>query len=76
MKTFKSKNDIGVALRKATKKPVEIQCVQIHEEFEIHTLEGVMKGKPGDWIIVGVEGEIYACDYRIFQKTYDLHSQG
>jgi len=35
------------------------------------TLEGVMKAKRGDYIIKGVEGEIYPCDERIFHKTYE-----
>ncbi len=72
MKSYKSKEDLNMPLVNAVKKPVMIQCKQIHEEFEIHTMEGVMKGKAGDWVIVGVEGEIYACDDAIFRKTYDL----
>ena len=37
----------------------------------IDTLEGVMTGSPGDYIIQGVEGEIYPCKPDIFHKTYD-----
>ena len=37
----------------------------------IHTLEGVMTASPGDWIIKGVQGEIYPCKPDIFQATYD-----
>ena len=37
----------------------------------IDTLEGVMAAKKGDYIIKGVEGEIYPCDKRIFHKTYE-----
>ena len=37
----------------------------------IRTLEGVMKGQPGDWIIQGVEGEIYPCKPDIFAATYE-----
>lgn len=40
------------------------------------TKEGVMRGKAGDWLIRGVEGELYLCDGAIFAKTYietDMH---
>ena len=37
----------------------------------IDTLEGVMGAKRGDYIIKGVEGEIYPCAERIFHKTYE-----
>ena len=39
---------------------------------EIHTLEGDMVANIGDWIIKGVNGEIYPCKDDIFRKTYDI----
>lgn len=39
---------------------------------EIQTLEGTMTGKGGDYIIKGVQGEIYPCKPDIFEQTYDL----
>lgn len=74
MKVFKSKDDIAQPLKKAVKKPIPVQCCQIQEDFQIHTLEGVLKGKKGDWLMVGIEGEIYACDNEIFIKTYEIIS--
>ena len=45
----------------------------INEAYcEIKTLEGVMRGNGGDYIIKGVEGEIYPCKPDVFEKTYDL----
>ena len=38
---------------------------------EIHTLEGVMRGDVGDYIIKGVQGEFYPCKPDIFAATYD-----
>ena len=38
---------------------------------EIKTLEGVMTISEGDYIIKGVQGEIYPIKEDIFQKTYD-----
>lgn len=37
----------------------------------IDTLEGVMLCKVGDWIIQGVNGELYPCKNDIFEKTYE-----
>lgn len=42
---------------------------------EIKTLEGIMVVKTGDYIIRGVEGEIYPCKPDIFEKTYEVASQ-
>lgn len=37
----------------------------------IPTLEGVMRAQRGDWIIRGVNGEIYPCKPDIFEATYE-----
>lgn len=39
---------------------------------EIETLEGVMRGNNGDWIIQGVKGELYPCKSDIFEATYEV----
>lgn len=56
---------------KYRKKPVEIEAVQIKNKMTVETLEGVMTGNPGDWLITGVNGEQYFCKDEIFQKTYE-----
>ncbi len=38
---------------------------------EIYTLEGVMLANNLDWIIKGINGEIYPCKPDIFEKTYE-----
>lgn len=38
---------------------------------EIKTLEGVIRGNHGDYIIQGVKGEIYPCKPDIFVATYE-----
>ena len=38
--------------------------------LRIPTLEGVMVANTGDFIIKGVEGELYPCKPDIFHKTY------
>lgn len=39
--------------------------------IRIETLEGTMRGEPGDWIIKGVQGEFYPCKPAIFEETYE-----
>ncbi|MBT8253359.1 MAG: hypothetical protein HKN00_06570 [Flavobacteriaceae bacterium] len=58
--------------KEAVKKPVKIKCIQMQEAFTVETLEGTMNGKAGDWLMVGVSGELYPCDHEIFLKSYDL----
>ena len=41
------------------------------KEVRIKTLEGMMIGNIGDWIIKGVNGEFYPCKPDIFEKTYE-----
>lgn len=38
---------------------------------DIPTLEGVMRASEGDWIIRGVQGELYPCKPSIFEATYE-----
>lgn len=37
---------------------------------DIHTLEGSMQAREGDYIIKGIKGEFYPCRADIFQATY------
>lgn len=43
---------------------------------EIKTLEGTMVANTGDYIIRGVNGEIYPCKADIFHKTYEVAEDG
>jgi hypothetical protein len=72
MMKFKKGKVPELDYKKALKKPIPISCIQIDEVFEVETLEGVMKGKPGDWLMIGVNGEMYPCAKEIFKKTYDI----
>ena len=42
-------------------------------ELYIKTLEGDHHASVGDYIIKGVNGELYPCKPDIFEKTYDIH---
>lgn len=47
------------------------QIVAHETHCEIHTLEGIMRGEVGDYIIQGIKGEIYPCKPNIFELTYE-----
>lgn len=38
----------------------------------IETLEGIMRGEVGDYIILGIANEIYPCKSDIFEASYEL----
>jgi hypothetical protein len=41
------------------------------KSLKIKTLEGTLTANIGDWIIVGVKGELYPCRDDIFKQTYE-----
>ena len=41
-------------------------------DLMIPTLEGLMRASVGDYVIRGVQGELYPCKPDIFEQTYDL----
>lgn len=43
--------------------------------IQIKTLEGTMEASYGDYIIKGINGEIYPCKPDIFEKTYEKPKQ-
>lgn len=60
-------------MRGCMKRPIVVHAKQISEEFRVESLEGNYKqGKPGDYIMMGVDGELYICDKDIFEKSYDF----
>jgi len=48
----------------------------MHEGVYIYTLEGTMTASVGDWIIRGVQGELYPCRPDIFEDTYEPVADG
>lgn len=44
---------------------------ETHVQLQILTLEGIMIANPGDFVIRGVQGEIYPCKPDIFEMTYE-----
>lgn len=65
-------NADGLELLTCINLPIERKCIRIDDEFSCGTLEGITVGKKGDYLMQGVDGEIYPCDYDIFHRTYQI----
>ena len=72
MKRFTPEETPELNFVEAIKKPIAIKCAQIDEPFIVKTMEGELQGKKGDWLMIGINGEMYPCDNEIFKKTYDI----
>jgi hypothetical protein len=73
MKTFDTFERVD-NMSPCMKRPIVIHAKQILEDFRVNSLEGNYKqGKAGDYLMRGVDGELYICDRAIFEKTYDFH---
>jgi hypothetical protein len=67
--TFESVED----MKPCKKRPIVVHAKSIPCAFRVNTLEGNYKqGKAGDYLIKGIDGELYICDKDIFEKTYDF----
>ena len=53
------------------RKTAIVEAVQLPFAFVVETLEGTHHGNPGDWLMRGVEGELYPCKESVFEKTYE-----
>ena len=69
--TFEQVEGMGACM----KRPIVVHAKKIDEDFRVNTLEGNYKqGKAGDYLMRGVDEELYICDGPIFDKTYDFVS--
>lgn len=59
-----------------TEKVTTNEIITHETHCDINTLEGVMRGNVGDYIIQGVKGEVYPCKADIFEATYEPVSNG
>ena len=74
MKTFNT-FELVDGMQGCIKRPIVVHALRMDEEFRVNTLEGNYKqGKAGDYLMRGVDGELYICDGAIFEKTYDFVS--
>ena len=76
MKTFDT-FEVVADMLECVKRPIIVHCKQIsYADFTVNTLEGNYKqGKAGDYLMKGIDGELYICDKAIFERSYDLIKQ-
>ncbi|MDT2663020.1 hypothetical protein P7E02_24375 [Enterococcus hulanensis] len=63
-------------LKKALYEDKTIEFFDVPEKLTIHTLEGSIYADIGDYIIRGVQGELYPCKPDIFEATYEAVEDG
>ena len=72
MKTYDTFEDVA-EMGACMKRPIVVHAKRIDEDFRVNTLEGNYKqGKAGDYLMQGINGELYICDGPIFEMTYDF----
>lgn len=76
MKLYKTKPVVITAVELTKSNQDEVlqwaQCVPAENGgVAIHTLEGVMRGDVGDFIIKGLRDEFYPCKADVFHKKYE-----
>lgn len=61
------------AIQALKDRTIYYECSEYNAPFElfIGTLEGDLHVSVGDFIIQGVQGELYPCKPDIFEKTYE-----
>lgn len=71
-KVFETFENVA-GMEPCVKRPIVVHAKRIDEPFRVSTLEGDYKqGKAGDYLMRGIDGELYICDGPIFEKTYDF----
>lgn len=60
----------GIEWMECVNLPVSRKYLKMEKEFKVKTMEGITEGKAGDYLMRGVDGEMYPCDADIFHKTY------
>jgi len=74
MKIYNTKEEVD-GMMPCKKLPIIVYAKPINELFRVKTLEGDYKqGKPGDYLMKGIDGELYICDKEIFDRTYKWES--
>lgn len=53
-------------------RPHRVRALQIPTDFEIENWQGVDRGKPGDYLVIGENGKKFSWDKELFERTYTL----
>jgi len=64
--------DNWMPMYEVREKPIVVHATQLNFPFKVTTMEGELRGKVGDYLVIGVEGEKYLVDKDTFERTYDI----
>lgn len=71
MRIITPENIDELNFEKWKKLPLEVEAIQIDEDFEVVTTKGeLMYAKAGDYMLRGTAGCLYPVDKKIFEDTY------
>lgn len=63
-------SELRSKLKSCINKVVVKKYLETDRPFSCETMEGIVQGKAGDLLMIGVDGEIYPIDNEIFHQTY------
>ena len=53
------------------KRPIIVEAIPLIHRILIETGSGTLVGRPGDWLVHGVNGSQYPCSADVFRETYE-----
>lgn len=53
------------------KRPIIVEAIPLIHRISIETGSGTLVGRPGDWLVHGVNGSQYPCSADVFRETYE-----
>ena len=69
---IKSLKDVAGDIIYVMKKPIQLRAKQLTERVRIKTREGTLYGDDGDFLLEGIDFEVYPVGKSIFYRTYDI----
>ena len=71
-KTYGTHDEVP-EMRACVKRPITVRAKQINEAFRVKSMEGdYVQGKAGDYLMQGIDGELYICSRSVFERSYDF----
>lgn len=68
----KSLKDVAGEVIYCKKKPLQLRAKELQERIKIETREGTLYGEAGDFLLEGIDFEVYPVAKSIFFRTYDI----
>ncbi len=57
--------------KKVLRTSLELEATKMPYTFEVETLEGIMRGHAGDYLVCRLSGEYYPIKAELFERTYE-----